>query len=73
MCLTLDLDVFSVGIAPGVSAVNPYGAFPQHIRPLIGEIMRSGKLVSFDTAEMNPAFDDGVLFELPDVSSEPWI
>lgn len=59
LVLTLDLDVFSAGIAPGVSAVNPYGALPQHIKPLIKTIFASGKVVSFDIAEMNPTYDDG--------------
>ena len=57
--VTLDLDVFSGGIAPGVSAPAAYGAFPQHIKPLLKVISQSGKLRSFDVAEMNPTFDDG--------------
>lgn len=57
--ITLDLDVFSAGIAPGVSAANPYGALPHHIKPLFKELLKSDKLVSFDVAEMNPEFDDG--------------
>lgn len=59
VCITLDLDVFSAGVAPGVSAVNPYGALPHHIKPLMKEIFNSGKLRSFDVAEMSPGFDDG--------------
>lgn len=59
LALTLDLDVFSAGIAPGVSAVNPYGALPHHIKPLMNTMLKSDKLVSFDVAEMNPVFDDG--------------
>ncbi|WP_420317725.1 formimidoylglutamase [Ekhidna sp.] len=59
VCITLDLDVFSAGIAPGVSAVNPYGALPHHIKPLISQILQSEKLVSFDVAEMSPKYDDG--------------
>ncbi|MEO9482371.1 MAG: formimidoylglutamase [Ekhidna sp.] len=59
VAITLDLDVFSAGIAPGVSAVNPYGVLPHHLKPLISEVLRSEKLVSFDVAEMSPAHDDG--------------
>ena len=59
VCITLDLDVFSSGIAPGVSAVNPYGAMPQHIKPLIRSVVKSGKVRSFDVAELNPAHDNG--------------
>ena len=57
VCITLDLDVFSAGIAPGVSAANPYGALPQHIKPLMKSILASDKLVSFDVAEMSPIHD----------------
>lgn len=59
VCITLDLDVFSAGVAPGVSAANPYGALPHHIKPLLKEILKSDKLVSFDVAEMSPKYDDG--------------
>lgn len=59
IAITLDLDVFSSGIAPGVSAVNPYGALAHHIKPLINEIFKSNKVVSFDVAEMSPKHDDG--------------
>ncbi|MEP1035391.1 formimidoylglutamase [Ekhidna sp.] len=59
IAITLDLDVFSAGIAPGVSAVNPYGALPHHIKPLMNELHKSGKVVSFDVAEMSPPYDDG--------------
>ena len=59
VCITLDLDVFSAGIAPGVSATNPYGALPHHIKPLMKEILESEKVVSFDVAEMSPKYDDG--------------
>lgn len=59
VCITLDLDVFSAGIAPGVSAANPYGALPHHIKPLMSEALKSDKVVSFDVAEMSPTYDDG--------------
>lgn len=59
ICITLDLDVFSAGVAPGVSAANPYGTLPHHIKPLMNEILKSDKVVSFDVAEMSPKYDDG--------------
>lgn len=59
VAITLDLDVFSSGVAPGVSAANPYGALPHHVKPLMAEILKSGKVVSFDVAEMSPTHDDG--------------
>lgn len=59
VCVTLDLDVFSAGVAPGVSAANPYGALPHHIKPLMNKILQSEKVVSFDVAEMSPEYDDG--------------
>lgn len=59
VAITLDLDVFSTGVAPGVSAANPYGMLPHHLKPLLKQILQSHKTVSFDIAEMNPAFDDG--------------
>ena len=59
ICITLDLDVFSAGVAPGVSAANPYGALPHHIKPLMNKILQSEKVVSFDVAEMSPKYDDG--------------
>lgn len=57
--VTLDLDVFSGALAPGVSAPAAYGAFPQHIFPLLEAIAQTKKWRSFDIAELNPAFDDG--------------
>lgn len=59
VAITLDLDVFSAGVAPGVSAANPYGALPHHIKPLMNQILASNKVVSFDVAEMSPEYDDG--------------
>lgn len=57
--VTLDLDVFSAGVAPGVSAANPYGILPHHLKPIFKEILSSPKIVSFDVAEMSPSYDDG--------------
>ena len=59
LVVTLDLDVFSGAIAPGVSAPASHGAFSQHILPLLTHLMSHSKTVSLDIAEMNPAYDDG--------------
>lgn len=57
--LTLDLDVISGAWAPGVSAPAAFGLEPEVIRDLIRHCLRSGKVISFDIAEMNPVYDDG--------------
>lgn len=55
--MTICLDVFSVAYAPGVSAIQPLGLSPWHIIPLIRKLAESGKIVSYDIAELNPAYD----------------
>ncbi|MCD2422767.1 formimidoylglutamase [Niabella pedocola] len=58
LCLTIDLDVFAASVAPGVSAPAFNGISPGHcFQQLFQQVLRSGKLVSFDIAELNPAFD----------------
>ena len=57
--LTLCLDAFSFSVAPGVSAPSPFGIMPSHVIDLISKLVSSGKLVSFDIAEMAPNFDEG--------------
>ena len=55
--LTVCMDVFSAAIAPGVSAPQSLGLFPHHLLPLLQLIMRSGKVISADVAELSPAYD----------------
>ncbi|MDF1655800.1 MAG: formimidoylglutamase [Coxiellaceae bacterium] len=55
--MTVCMDVLSAAFAPGVSAVNPAGVAPWHIRNLIRLIARSNKLVSCDIAELSPCHD----------------
>ncbi|RDV16378.1 formimidoylglutamase [Pontibacter diazotrophicus] len=55
--LTIDLDVFSAAYAPGVSAVNVLGLQPGIVLQLLQQVAASGKLLSLDVAELNPAFD----------------
>ena len=56
--LTLCLDAFSFSVAPGVSAPSPFGLMPGHILDIMSEIVKSGKLISFDIAEMAPCYDE---------------
>ncbi len=55
--VTIDLDGYSSAYAPGVSAASPMGFNPQLVLDCLVEILNSGKLISLDIAEMNPAFD----------------
>jgi formiminoglutamase len=56
--LTLCSDVFSSAFAPGVSAPQPFGMNPEMVLKLIKYIALSGKLISFDVAEVAPRFDN---------------
>jgi len=55
--LTLCLDVFSAAFAPGVSASQPLGLAPWDIIPLVRQLAASGKVVSYDIAELAPRYD----------------
>jgi formiminoglutamase len=55
--LSLCLDVFASAFAPGVSATQPLGIYPWHIIPLIRELAASGKVISYDIAELSPPHD----------------
>jgi len=55
--LTVCLDVFGASFAPGVSAPQSLGVAPWQILPALAQIARSGKVVGFDVAELNPKFD----------------
>ncbi|WP_265494920.1 formimidoylglutamase, partial [Providencia heimbachae] len=55
--VTIDLDVFSAAIAPGVSAPAPRGISTETFDELFGVIKSSGKITVFDIAECNPEFD----------------
>ncbi|WP_205500002.1 formimidoylglutamase [Rufibacter psychrotolerans] len=55
--LSIDLDVFAAAYAPGVSAPNALGLAPQAVLPILQEIMASGKVITVDVVELNPAFD----------------
>ena len=55
--LTLDLDVLPAAVAPGVSAPAAYGVPLPVISAVCRQVARSGKLLHFDVAELNPDFD----------------
>lgn len=55
--LSLCLDVFAAPYAPGVSAPQALGVTPWQILPLVRQLAASGKVVSYDIAEMCPQYD----------------
>ena len=56
--LTLCSDVISSAYAPGVSAPQPFGLHPEIVVKLIKTVIQSGKVISFDIAEVSPRFDE---------------
>lgn len=58
ICLTIDLDVFSASIAPGVSAPAATGILYDHtFREILKLLANSEKVISLDIAEYNPKYD----------------
>jgi formiminoglutamase len=55
--LTLCLDVFAAAYAPGVSAPQAMGLTPPVLLPFFRQVLESGKVIGFDIAELNPAYD----------------
>ena len=55
--VTICADVFSSAFAPGVSAPQPFGLHPETVMHLLKHVLSSGKVVSFDFAEVSPRFD----------------
>lgn len=55
--VTLCTDVISSSFAPGVSAPQPLGLHPEMVTQLIKQLVRSGKVIGFDIAEVSPRFD----------------
>ncbi len=59
--LTVCMDVFPGGQAPGVSAPAALGVSVAAVQVLIDEVLVSGRLVAADLAELNPSLDhDGL-------------
>ncbi|MBX3709149.1 MAG: formimidoylglutamase [Gammaproteobacteria bacterium] len=55
--LSLCLDVFASAYAPGVSAPQALGLTPWQIIPFVRQLAKSGKVVSYDIAELSPKYD----------------
>ncbi|MYU26274.1 formimidoylglutamase [Streptomyces sp. SID8352] len=55
--LTIDLDVLSAAVAPGVSAPAAFGVPLNVIERVCVAVAASGKLAVVDVAELNPKFD----------------
>ncbi len=55
--VSLCLDVFAAAVTPGVSAPQPLGLHPWHVIPLIRQLAASGKVISYDIAELSPRYD----------------
>lgn len=55
--LSLCLDVFSAAFAPGVSAPQSFGLAPWQVIPLFRRVAESGKVISYDIAELSPKYD----------------
>jgi formiminoglutamase len=55
--LSLCMDVFAHAYAPGVSAPQTLGLAPWQIIPLIRQLAGSGKVISYDIAELSPNLD----------------
>jgi|SRR6056297_245519 len=56
--LTICSDGFSSAFAPGVSSPQPFGMNPEMVLQLIKYIIKSGKTISVDIAEVSPRFDE---------------
>lgn len=55
--VSLCLDVFASGYAPGVSAPQAFGVTPWQVVSLIRQLTASGKVASYDIAELSPPLD----------------
>ncbi|MDY7082812.1 MAG: agmatinase [Halobacteria archaeon] len=55
--LSIDLDVFDPGFAPGVGTPEPFGLNPTEVRNVIRGVATD--CVGFDVVELCPAHDDG--------------
>lgn len=55
--LTIDLDVLSAAVAPGVSSPAAVGVPLSHIRAICKALARSGRLSLVDVVELNPELD----------------
>ena len=55
--LTIDIDCFAAGAAPGVCAIQSLGVDPNLAVLVFQHIAASGKLIGFDIVEVSPPHD----------------
>ncbi len=55
--ITVCSDLFNSAVAPGVSAMQPFGMNPEVVLNFIKQIIKSNKVISVDIAEVSPRFD----------------
>lgn len=55
--VTICSDLFNSAVAPGVSAMQPFGMNPETVLNLVKQIIGSKKVISIDIAEVSPRFD----------------
>jgi arginase len=55
--VSLDLDVFDPGVAPGVAVPVPHGALPDPVLALLRRVRASGLLAGADVVELCPPAD----------------
>lgn len=56
--LTIDLDVFQMAFAPGVSAANGSGIIPDlAFYRFLRKLLKENKIISLDISELNPKYD----------------
>ncbi len=55
--VTICSDLFNSAVAPGVSAMQPFGMNPEVVLNFIKQIIKSNKVISIDIAEVSPRFD----------------
>lgn len=56
--VSICLDVFATPYAPGVSAPQAMGLTPWQVIPLLRQLAMSGKVISYDLAELSPIHDN---------------
>ena len=60
--ITIDMDTFHGGIAPGVSAVNPVGINPALVEQCLIELSKNNvTITALDVVEVNPEFDSNTI------------
>jgi agmatinase len=57
--VSIDIDVFDPGIAPGTGTPEPGGLAYSEARALIRALAGHGTVVGFDVVEVNPQYDHG--------------